>query len=110
VHNCLPILESMACGIPQVTPDCTSMTELIGKSTENKPTRGLLAKISETDLISSGITRQLVDIPDLSSKMKEMYINKDLRKKCSENCLEFVKPYTWSQITEKWDKLIKGLK
>ncbi len=106
IHNCLPILESMACGIPQVTPDCTSMTELIG-NLENK--RGLLAKIGDSDLISAEITRQLVDISDLSTKMKEMYTNKELRKKCSENCLEFVKPYTWNQLAVKWDKLIKEL-
>ncbi len=110
----LPILESMACGIPQVTPDCTSMTELVGKdqSTTMKITtdqRGLLAKIGDSDLISAEITRQLVDISDLSTKMKEMYTNKELREKCSENCLEFVKPYTWNQLAVKWDKLITEL-
>ncbi len=103
----LPILESMACGIPQVTPDCTSMTELVGNNQSEQ--RGLLAKIGDSDLISAEITRQLVDISDLSTKMKEMYINKELREKCSENCLEFVKPYTWNQLAVKWDKLIKEM-
>lgn len=99
-------LESMSCGIPQVSPDCTSMTELIGNKDDK---RGLLAKIGDSDLISAEITRQLVDISDLSTKMKEMYKNKELRKKCSENCIEFVKPHTWSQIALKWDKLLKNM-
>jgi len=103
----LPILESMACGIPQIAPDNTSLTELIGKD-DNK--RGLLAKINDSDMIIDMTSRQLVDISDLSSKMKEMYTNKELRKKCSENCLEFVKPHTWSQISLKWDKIIREMK
>jgi len=97
----------MACGICQIAPDCTSMTELIGKDDKDK--RGLLAKIGDSDLISAEITRQLVDISDLSTKMKEMYTNKKLREKFSENCLEFVKPYTWNQLAVKWDKLIREL-
>ncbi len=102
----LPILESMVCGKPQIATDCTSMTELIGKD-DNK--RGLLAKIGGSDLISAEITRQFVDISDLSTKMKEMYKNKELRESTSKNCLEFVKPYTWNQIALKWDKLIKEM-
>ncbi len=102
----LPILESMACGIPQVTPDCTSLTELIGNKDDK---RGLLAKISDLDMIIDMTSRQLVDITDLSVKMKEMYSNKELRETCSKNCLEFVKPYTWNQLAVKWDKLIKEM-
>jgi len=109
----LPILESMVCGKPVIATDCTSMTELIGidqPQTKTTNQRGLLAKIGDNDLISAEITRQLVDISDLSTKMKEIYTNKELRKKCSENCLEFVKPYTWNQIALKWDKLIREMK
>lgn len=100
-------LESMACGIPNIAPDNTSITELIGKD-DNK--RGLLAKISDSDMIIDMTSRQLVDISDLSLKMKEIYINKELREKCSKNCLEFVKPHTWSQIALKWDKIIREIK
>jgi len=103
----LPLIESMACGIPQVAVDCTSMSELVGNKDDK---RGLLAKIGDSDLISAEITRQLVDISDLSIKMKEMYTNKKLRETCSENCIEFVKPYTWNQLALKWDKLIREIK
>ncbi len=111
----LPFIESMACGIPNIAPDCTSMTELISTQQTNNSSkeqisqRGLLAKIGNNDLISAEITRQLVDISDLSSKMKELYTNKKLRESLSENCIEFVKPYTWNQIALKWDKLIKDM-
>ena len=104
---CLPILESMACGISQVAPDCTSMTELIGKNDKDK--RGLLAKIGDSDMIIDMTSRQLVDITDLSTKMKELYNNKELRETCSKNCLKFVQPYTWSNLAKKWDNLIKEM-
>jgi len=102
----LPIIESMSCGIPQIAPDCTSLTELIDNK-EDK--RGLLAKINDSDMIIDMTSRQLVDIIDLSIKMKEMYTNKKLRETCSKNCLEFVKPHTWNQIVLKWDKLLKEM-
>lgn len=100
-------LESMACGIPNIAPDCTSLTELIGNEDD---IRGLLAKISDFDMIVDMTTRQLVDISDLSIKMKEMYNNKELRERCSENCLDFVESYTWELITKKWNKVITEMK
>ena len=106
-------LESMACGKPQVAPNCTSLTELIGdKLLEHSiqiGQRGLLAKISDSDIIPDMTSRQLVDISDLSMKMKEMYSNKELREQCSKNCLKFVQPYTWSIIAKKWDNLLKDM-
>ncbi len=100
-------LESMACGIPNIAPDCTSLTELIGN--DKKEQRGLLAKINDSDMIIDMTSRQLVDISDLSSKMKEMYTNKELRETTSKNCLKFVEPYTWTEIAKKWDKIIKEM-
>lgn len=47
----LGTLESMACGIPNIGPDCSSFTELIGKD-ETK--RGLLANIGEWQMIQDG--------------------------------------------------------
>ena len=109
----LPIIESMTCGIPQIAPNCTSLTELIGdKILENSTQigqRGLLAKISDSDMIIDMTSRQIVDIADLSVKMKEMYSNKELREICSKNCLKFVQPHTWSNIAKKWDKLLKEM-
>jgi len=109
----LPIIESMTCGIPQIAPNCTSLTELIGdKILENSTQigqRGLLAKINDSDMIIDMTSRQIVDIADLSVKMKEMYSNKELREICSKNCLKFVQPHTWSNIAKKWDKLLKEM-
>jgi glycosyltransferase involved in cell wall biosynthesis len=101
-------LESMACGIPNISPDCTSLTELIGTNKDDQ--RGILAKINDSDMIIDMTSRQLVDISDLSTKMKEIYINKELRETCSKNCLKFVQPHTWENITKKWNKLIRGMK
>ena len=106
-------IESMACGIPQIAPNCTSLTELISDKVSENSTqigqRGLLAKISDSDIIPDMTSRQLVDITDLSLKMKEMYSNKELRETCSKNCLKFVQPHTWSNIAKKWDNLLKEM-
>lgn len=105
-------IESIACGIPNVVPDCTSLTELIGKQSKILKTstqRGLLAKINDSDMIIDMTNRQLVDIPDLSFKMKEIYNSKELIEKCSKNCIEFAKQHTWNQIVLKWDKLIREM-
>ena len=61
-------------------------------------------------MITDSTIRELVDISNLSILMKEMYNNKELRKKCSENCLDFVEPHTWNAIAKKWDKLITEMK
>ena len=108
----LPIIESMSCGKPQVAPDCTSLTELIGTQSSITATtnqRGLLTKINDSDMIIDMTLRQICNISDFSIKMKEIYTNKKLREICSKNCLEFVKPHTWNQIVLKWDKLLKEM-
>ncbi len=107
----LPIIESMSCGKPQIAPNCTSLTELIGDKLLEHSTqigqRGLLAKISDSDIIPDMTSRQIVDITDLSLKMREMYNNKELKEQCSKNCLKFVQPYTWYNLAKKWDKILK---
>jgi glycosyltransferase involved in cell wall biosynthesis len=48
----LPTLESMVCGIPNIGPDCSSFTELIGE--DPKTRRGLLASIIDWQMIQDG--------------------------------------------------------
>ena len=99
-------IESMACGIPQITPDCTSLTELVGTG-ENA--RGLLAKIKMEHTIQDLTKRGLVDIVDLANKMKIMYQNNEDRERYSKNCLLFVQPYSWKKIANEFDNVIKQM-
>lgn len=102
----LPTLESMACGIPNIGPDCSSFTELIGNSEDKKP-RGLLAKIGEWQMIQDQSIRALVNERDLTNQMKIMYTKKDDRKIYSKNAVEWSKQYTWDKIVDQWNNLLK---
>jgi len=104
----LPTLESMACGIPNIGPNCSSFTELIGE--DPKTRRGLLASIIDWQMIQDCSIRALVNESDLSRQMKIMYQDEDLRKTFSKNCIEFSKNYTWDKICDRWDKLLKEMK
>lgn len=103
-------LESIACGTPQIAPDNTSMTELIGNDINGGKNRGLLAKISDWYMIQDLSQRALVDINDLAIKMKLMYSDKNMREKCSANSINFAVSYTWDKICLEWNELLRSMK
>ena len=107
----LPILESMACGVPNIGPDCSSFTELIGNEndTDLSKNRGLLAKIESHVMIQDGSERALVDEYDLALKMKKMYIDDDLRELFGINAEKWVKQWTWEKICKDWNKLLESV-
>lgn len=99
----LPVLESMACGIPQIFPNHTTGPELIGKS-------GLLVDLLKmknkqefgftTPLISD---QYFVDPVDMAEKMEKIYKSEQLRKKFSKNAVKFAKEFDWEKkIIPKW--------
>jgi glycosyltransferase involved in cell wall biosynthesis len=106
----LGTLESMACGKPNIGPACSSFIELIGdgeKDPENS--RGLLANIGEWQMIENGSERALVNEQHLSTMMKKMYPNEDLRKTFSNNAIKFVRNYSWDKIVDEWNQLLKKI-
>lgn len=112
----LPCLETMACGVSNVAPRFTSFPELIGEGDrgdgdeDGKGARGLLAELDTIQMTETTSYKGLVNEKDLASKMGEMYRNQNLRKVCSDNCLNFVKDRTWEKIIPQWDKLLKSMK
>lgn len=110
----LPTGESMAAGVPNIGPDCSSFTELIGNDKDESNdkqqsavNRGLLAKIESYVMIQDCSERALVEEYDLASKMKIVYTNDKLREKLGKNAEEWVKKFTWDEICKQWDKLLK---
>lgn len=101
----IPTLESMACGIPNIGPNCSSFTELIGE--DLKTGRGLLTSIIDWQMIQNGSFRALVNETDLANQMKTIYQNEELRKNFSKNAIKFSQDYTWENICKQWDKLLK---
>lgn len=104
----LPILESMACGKPNIGPNCSSFTELIGE--DPKTRRGLLAPISDWQMIQDCSIRALVDEKELANQMKTIHQNEELRKNLSKNAIKFSRDYTWEKIVNQWDQLLKTIK
>lgn len=104
----LPTLESMACGTPNIGPNCSSFTELIGE--DPKTRRGLLASIVDWQMIQNGSMRALVNEQDMAHQMKTIYQSEELRKTFSKNTVKFVQNYSWEKVVLEWDKLLKTMK
>lgn len=98
---------AMAIGLPCISPDNTVITELIGNSINKEENRGLLAKITTDYMLPDLSKRSLVDIQDLSSKMKELYIDKKLREKLGKNAEIWARQYTWDNIVYQFDRSLK---
>jgi len=102
----LATIESMACGIPNIGPDCSSFTELIGNDTDIDKNRGWLANIATYHQIQDGSSRALVSESDLALKMKLAYVEKDRMKLFGENAMKFARGYTWDKVTEQFNKIL----
>jgi len=93
----LPVLESMACGIPQINSEHTTGIELV-----KEPETGLCAKVKaeiSTPLISD---QYLTDVESLTECMEKIYLSDTLRKRFSENALKFSVNFDWNRIISKW--------
>ena len=98
----LPVIESLACGVPNVMTDYTTAKELIGDD------RGIRVPVIGYIYGQHLTKRALVDIDKLKETFKKLE-NKELREKYSKNALEFVKDYDWKIINKKWDDFFKSI-
>jgi len=106
----LPILESMACGVPQVFPNHTVGPELI-----KEPKTGFLAELlkmkngQEYGWTGPTISdKWLVDPVDLAEKMGKIYNSDNLRKKFSKNAVKFAQKFDWQKnIIPEWLKFFE---
>jgi len=101
----LPIIESMAVGIPNVMTSFTTAKELIGNDE-----RGAHAKVEAFVEGNQGTNRALVDEHNMAEKFEILYNNEGLRKDMNKRCVEFAKQYDWKKLIPKWVDLIEGLK
>lgn len=103
-------LESLACGIPNIAPNCSSFPELIGDGERGeKGARGLLALVESWQMVPDGSYRALVNEEHLATMMKKMYVDKKCRERFSSNGIEWAKSYTWDKIVLEWNKLLKEM-
>ncbi len=97
----MPVLESMACGVPQAAPASGTFPELLG---ENE--RGLLASTATSSMDADGITRSLVDTESLADKMDALCMDPGFRRKLGDAGAEWAKQFTWDKIVDQWDTLL----
>ena len=100
----LPVLESEACGIPQIFPNNSTGPELVGK-----PNAGLLAGI-QCQYTAPLINDVYYADPMLVAKcMHHMYTNSKDRDMFSKNAIENAKLYSWQKIIPLWVSLIENV-
>jgi glycosyltransferase involved in cell wall biosynthesis len=99
----LPIIESLACGIPNIATDYTSCRELIEGHGE------LIPPSPECPYIIGQLnTRRAVpSIPAMTELMNKLYYNEQLRRQYSRDSIEFAKDFIWDKIVGMWLKLFE---
>lgn len=97
---CLPLLESMACGIPQVVPNHTTLFELCEGC-------GELVKIEHEIITPFGTINYQVSIEDFVTKLTKLHDDPQLCEKYSKNAVKKAKKYDYNEnIIPEWLKLI----
>jgi len=98
----LPMIESMAVGIPNICTDYTTTRELLGNG------RGLMAKWDDFVVGQLNTKRVLVNKDDLVRKMEMLYRSEKLRNKIATKAKKYViEHYDWSKIMRMWVELLQ---
>ncbi len=106
----LPMLEGMACGLPQIFPNHSTGPELVGE-----PQTGLLTDLikmkngQEFGMTSPSMNDRFWPDPiDMAEKMTTIYKDKKLREKFSKNGIKFAKKFDWQKkIIPQWIDFFK---
>ncbi len=96
----LPILESMAAGVPVVATDYSACPELVGG-------RGELVRVLTTVTAGANlIEHAVIDVDDLADCIEKLYLNPKLARQHAEAGLAFARTLTWDSLVPKWLQLI----
>lgn len=102
---CLPVLESMACGIPQIGTNFSTFPEFITPSGA-----GLLVDVKAMVMQPTISSIALIDEKHMAECIERLYFNKTLREEMSVKAAQFAKNYDWDRIVkEGWIPLLKML-
>jgi glycosyltransferase involved in cell wall biosynthesis len=98
----LPILESMAAGVPVVATDYSACSELLHG-------RGELVRILTTVAAGTNLIEQaVIDVEDLAACIEKLYRNPNLAKQHADAGLAFARTLTWDSLIPKWLELIRA--
>jgi len=96
----LPLIEAMACGIPQIASKNTCIPEILGDA-------GIYAECWEEDLETvEGFTLSTTKISAVRECMIMLFEDKNLRKKLSQNALRRVMLFSWDRAVSMMEDAI----
>ena len=100
----MPILETQACGIPNICHDFSSMTELVQGHGWLCKSLGYGLNL-ETTAINAETASP--DVYDIAKCIKDAYFNPDKVKKYGEESRKFALPFNWDNLVEnQWVPLL----
>jgi glycosyltransferase involved in cell wall biosynthesis len=97
----LPILESLAAGIPVVATDYSACTELVRG-------RGELARVLTTVTTGANLIEQaIVDVDDLGACIEKLYGDPKLTREYGAAAREFAEGLAWDKLIPQWLEVIR---
>ena len=92
----LPIIESLAAGVPVVATDFSACTELVRG-------RGELVKILTTMTVGTNLVEHaIIDVEDLARCIEKLYRNSELREQYAVAGRQFAESLSWDLLIPQW--------
>lgn len=98
----LTIAEALACGVPVVAQNVSSIPEVVGPG-------GLLVAPGPVITSPSGQDLRIADIEAFTKTIDLLYRDAELRAELSKRGIEHVRRFNWDTTTDGFDGLIRGI-
>ena len=111
----LPLLESLACGVPIVAPRHSTHIELVWDMSEYPYLRGLLYPVFYRRPMLWTPTHQEYYISDPNivaeyiSYAVDIALDEKKYQQLSKHCREFTQLYSWDRVLDKWVEILKTI-
>jgi glycosyltransferase involved in cell wall biosynthesis len=98
----LPIIESLAAGVPVVATDYSACSELVRG-------RGELARVLTTVTVGvSLLEHAVVEVEDLAGRIEKLYRDPGLVKRYSAAGRAFAESLSWDNLMPRWVGIIRA--
>jgi glycosyltransferase involved in cell wall biosynthesis len=98
----LTLGEALACGVPVIAQDVSSITEVVGPG-------GVLIPPAGTITVTSGEDQWLPDVAAFSQEIEHLYLSGGVRRKLGEAGREHIKQFSWDEAARRFDVLLNEL-
>lgn len=103
VHNCLPLLETAAAGIPNITTKYSAMADW-GKDTL------LFAKVAAYEHeANTGFVKALVDVEHAAKQLQLLYASPKMCREYGTRGVKLGQKLDWNKVTDKWVELLDSI-